>query len=220
MTVPIHVLIADDHEIVRKGLHALIDTKVGFEVVGEARDGEEAVRKALSLKPDVILLDLEMPRKNGVEAIREIRKENPDARILVLTSFSDDTRVFSAVKGGALGYLLKDSSPQELLCAIEAVFRGRPSLDPNIAMLLIRELGQASELPPTQDPLTPRETQVLKLLAQGLSNRDIAGQLTVSERTVGVHVSGILSKLHLANRTQAALYALREGLASLDEQGT
>ena len=217
MTGSIRMLIVDDHEIVRKGLCALIDSKPGFEVVGEARDGDGAVQMARRLSPDVILMDLEMPGKDGIAAIREIVAEDAATRILVLTSFSDDQRVLAAIKGGALGYLLKDSSPQDLLRAIEAVYRREPSLDPGIAMCLIRELNQPSDQPPTRDPLTSREVEVLKLVAQGLGNREVAQVLAISDRTVGVHISNILSKLHLANRTQAALYALREGLIRLDE---
>ena len=217
MTETIHILIADDHAIVREGLRALIDTERGMELVGEAADGVEAVLRARSLQPDVILLDLVMPRKDGIEAISEIKRENPEARILVLTSFAEDDKVFPAIKAGALGYLLKDSSPQELLQAIREVYRGESSLHPAIARKLIRELNRPPEnLPPTEEPLTEREVEVLSLVARGLSNQEIADRLVVSERTVRTHVSNILGKLHLANRTQAALYAVREGLAGLD----
>jgi NarL family two-component system response regulator LiaR len=216
MTETIHILIADDHAIVREGLRALIDTERGMELVGEAADGVEAVLRARSLQPDVILLDLVMPRKDGIEAIGEIKQENPEARILVLTSFAEDDKVFPAIKAGALGYLLKDSSPQELLQAIREVYRGESSLHPTIARKLVREISQPSDLPATEEPLTEREVEVLSLVARGLSNQEIADRLVVSERTVRTHVSNILGKLHLANRTQAALYAVREGLASLD----
>ena len=216
MTESIRILIADDHAIVREGLRALIDAKPDMEMVGEAADGIEAVLKARSLQPDVILLDLVMPRQDGIEAIREIKQENPNARILVITSFAEDEKVFPAIKAGALGYLLKDSSPQELLHAIRDVYQGRSSLHPTIALKLIRELSRPSDLPPTEEPLTEREVEVLRLVAQGLTNQEIAKKLVISERTVGTHVSNILEKLHLANRTQAALYALREGLASLE----
>jgi NarL family two-component system response regulator LiaR len=215
-TDSIRILIADDHDLVRKGLTSLMTAKPGMEVVGEAADGVEAVHLARSLRPDVILLDLVMPRKGGIEAIKEIKQENPNARILVVTSFAEDERVFPAIKAGALGYLLKDSSPQELLRAIRDVYQGKSSLHPTIAFKVIRELNRPPEdLPPTEQPLTEREVEVLKLVAQGLSNREIGMELVISERTVGNHISNILDKLHLANRTQAALYALREGLASL-----
>jgi NarL family two-component system response regulator LiaR len=212
----IRILIADDHAVVREGLRTLITTKPGMQVVGEAADGVEAVLQVRTLQPDVILLDMVMPRKDGLQAIKEIKKENPSARILVLTSFDDDERVFSAIKAGALGYLLKDSSPQQLLAAIRDVYHGRSSLHPAIALKVIRELSQPSDLPPTEEPLTEREMETLRLIARGLTNQEIGEKLTISERTVGKHVSNILNKLHLANRTQVALYALRRGLAKLD----
>ena len=217
MKKPIRIFMADDHAIVRKGLRTLIESESDMEVVGEASDGVEAVLKVRSLQPDVILMDLVMPRQGGVEAIIEIKKENPDARILVLTSFAEEEKVFSAIKAGALGYLLKDTSPEQLLQAIHDVYRGESSLHPTIALKLIRELRQPSNLPPTNDPLTEREVEVVKLVAQGFTNQEIAATLFISERTVGNHIGSMLSKLHLANRTQVALYALREGLASLDE---
>jgi two-component system, NarL family, response regulator LiaR len=217
MADAIRVLIADDHAVVREGLRGLISSEPGMEVVGEAKDGVETVLKAHALRPDVILVDLVMPRKDGIQAITEIKKNDPAARILVLTSFAEDDKVFPAIKGGALGYLLKDSSPQELLQAIRDVHHGESSLHPAIARKLIRELSQPSDLPLAEEPLTEREVDVLRLVAQGLSNDEIGERLFISERTVRTHVSNILGKLHLANRTQAALYALREGLASLDD---
>ena len=216
MDETIRILIADDHAIVREGLRALIATEPGLELVDEAADGVEAVDKVRALRPDVILLDMMMPRKDGLGAIQEIIADSPDARILVLTSFAEDEKVFPAIKAGALGYLLKDSSPQELLQAIRNVHRGEASLHPTIARKLMRELNQPPSLPPTNDPLTEREVEVLKHVAQGLSNDEIAERLVVSERTVRTHVSHILDKLHLANRTQMALYAVREGIAKLD----
>jgi NarL family two-component system response regulator LiaR len=213
----IRILIADDHPVVRKGLRSLINIKSGMKLVGEAENGLEAVEKARSLQPDVILLDLVMPHMGGLEAISRIKQDNPDARILILTTFAEDDLVFPAMKAGALGYLLKDSSPEMLLQAIRDVSQGGSSLHPAIARKLIRELNQPPDLPPTDDPLTEREVEVLRLVAQGLSNQAIADKLVLSEGTVRIHISNILGKLHLANRTQAALYALRKGLANLDD---
>jgi NarL family two-component system response regulator LiaR len=216
-TESIRILIADDHAVVREGLQTLIGTEPGMEVAGEAADGVEAVHLARSLKPDVILLDMMMPRKDGLEAINEIMDQDADSRILVLTSFSHDDKVFPAIKAGALGYLLKNASPQALLQAIRDVDQGEPTMSPDIASKLMRELQRSADLPPTEEPLTEREVDVLRLVAQGLTNQEIAEALTIGVGTVRTHVSNILAKLHLANRTQAALYALREGLAPLNE---
>ena len=216
MTEEIRILIVDDHAIVREGQRALIETEPGMTLVGEATNGEEAIQMARDLNPDVIFMDLFMPGVGGIEAIEAIKAENREARILVLTSFAEDEMVFTAVKAGALGYLLKDASPDELLTAVRNVNRGEPAMNSIIANKLMREIRRESDLPPTEEPLTVREVEVLKLVAQGKSNQEIAETLVISERTVRTHVSNILSKLHLANRTQAALYALREGLADLD----
>jgi len=217
-TKTIRVLIADDHPIIRDSLRTLIETEPNLKLVGEAVDGEEAVRKTLKLKPDVILMDLVMPVKDGLQAISEIKNALPEVSILVLTSFSDEDKVFPAIRAGALGYLLKDSSPQELLKAIYDVHRGEASLHPSIAIQLIREINRPSDLPPVENPLSERELEVLKLVAQGLTNQEIATRLVRSEWTIRTHVRNILGKLHLANRTQAALFALREGLAELEEK--
>jgi NarL family two-component system response regulator LiaR len=217
MTSPIRVLICEDHAIVRKGIRALLSTEAGIEIIGEAGNGAEAVTQAAALNPDVILMDLMMPDLDGIEATRQITAQHPEAHILVLTSFAADDKVFPAIKAGALGYLLKDSGPDELVQAIQQVAKGEPSLEPAIARKLLLELHHPPEAPLTQDPLTGRELDVLRLISQGLSNREIAEQLVITERTVCTHVSNILSKLHLASRTQAALYALKEGLSSLDD---
>ena len=217
MPQPIRILITDDHAIVREGLRALIGGKPDMELAGEAADGEEAIHKARSLRPDVILMDLVMPRKNCIEAIEEIKRENPDARILVLTSFAEDDQVLSAIKAGALGYLLKDSSPQELIEAIRCVYRGESSLHPAVARKLILGFGHQQNAKPDVNTITEREMEVLKLVARGLSNQAVAEHLHIGEGTVRFHVSNILSKLQLENRTQAVLYALREGLVTLEK---
>ena len=219
--LPIRVLLTDDHAIVRKGVRALLATERDIQVVGEACDGEQAVAQAESLCPDVILMDLVMPKLDGIEAIRRIMSKVPSTRILVLTSFAADEKVFPAIKAGALGYLLKDSGPEELVGAIRQVHRGEPSLEPSIARKVLLELSR----PPTQksltvDPLTERELDILRHVAQGCSNKEIALKLALSELTVRTHVSNILGKLHLASRTQAALYALQKGITSLQDMPT
>ena len=217
-TLPIRVLLTDDHAIVRKGVRALLATERDIEVVGEAGNGAEAIAQAGTLCPDVILMDLMMPQLDGIEATRQITAKFPSIRVIVLTSFAADEKVFPAIKAGALGYLLKDSGPEELLRAIHRVHRGEPSLEPSIARKVLLELSH----PPTQksltaDPLTERELDILRLVAQGCSNKEIALKLSVSELTVRTHVSNILGKLHLASRTQAALYALQKGISSLED---
>ena len=191
--------------------------KPGLKVVGEAQDGNEAVCKAQELQPDVIIIDLVMPNKDGITAIREIKQNIPNARILVFTSFSNDERVFASIKAGALGYLLKDSSHQELLQAIETVYKGKPYISPVVTLKIMNNFSNSSELRPPKNPLTTREIEVLKLVAEGLSNKEISMKLSISQRTVGHHVSNILAKLNLANRTQMVLYALREGLTSVSK---
>ncbi len=221
MSEKIRVLVADDQAIVRKGIHALLATESNIEVVGEAENGKEAIKLVEKLNPDVILMDLQMPEMGGIEAISHITASQPNARILVLTSFATDDKVFPAIKAGALGYLLKDSSPEELVRAIGQVHRGESSLHPTIARKVLQELSRplAPEQKPTDEPLTEREVDVLRLITRGLGNQQIADRLIISEATVRTHVSNILSKLHLASRTQAALYALQKGLASLDDAG-
>ena len=208
----VRVLIVDDHAIVRKGIRALLSEAGGFEVVAEADNGQAAVLRAHESQPDVILMDLLMPGMDGIEATRQIISQQPQARILVLTSFAADNKVFPAIKAGALGYLLKDSSPGELIRAIRQVHRGEPSLHPTIARKLLQEIARPADLQPAPEALTAREVMVLQLIAQGLRNQEIADRIAVAESTVRAHVSRILAKLHLASRTQAALYAVREGL--------
>jgi NarL family two-component system response regulator LiaR len=220
MNGSIRVLVADDHEIVRKGICALLDTVPDIEVVGEAHDGREAIAEAQRLLPDIILMDLVMPGTDGVEAIRRIRAFRPEVRVLVLTSFCGDDKLFPAIKAGAAGYLLKESGPQELVQAIRQVHGGQSALHPAIARKVLQGLAQPAPRGPAADVLSDREIEVLRLVAIGQSNGDIARRLGISEATVRTHVSNILAKLHLYSRTQAAVYALREGLASLHEAGT
>ena len=214
----IKVLLVDDHAIVRKGIIALLATESDIQVIGEAGNGADAIIQAEALKPDVILMDLVMPEVDGIEAIQKITAKIPTSRILVLTSFSTNDKVFPALKAGALGYLLKDSNPSELIEAIRQVNRGESWLHPAVARKVLFELTHAGT-PAEAELLTSRETDVLGLLAQGLSNREIAEHLVISDATVRTHVSSLLAKLHLTSRTQAALYALREGIASLENGG-
>ena len=209
---PIRVLVVDDQAIVRKGIRALLAEVESIAVVGEAANGAEAVDQAQALDPDVTLMDLAMPVMDGIEAIRQITARQAGACILVLTSFTGDANIFAAIKAGALGYLLKDSDPSDLIRAIEQVSRGEPSLHPSIAMQVLKELRRPAPKTPSPDALTAREVEVLRLVAKGLSNREIAAQLTTTEATIKTHVSSVLSKLQLANRVQAALYALQEGV--------
>jgi DNA-binding NarL/FixJ family response regulator len=216
---PIRVLLVDDHAVVRKGMRALLDREAGIEVAGEAENGDQAVHAADRLRPDVILMDLEMPGTGGIEATRQITAHHPETRIVVLTSHAAEEDVFPALKAGALGYLLKHSAPEEVLQAIRQAHRGETVLHPSIARMVLQELNRPAQVkqPRTTEPLSERELEVLRLLARGMSNQEIADTLVVGEATVRSHVSSILRKLQLASRTQAALYALREGLASLDE---
>ncbi|HJZ46462.1 MAG TPA: response regulator transcription factor [Roseiflexaceae bacterium] len=218
MMLPIRVLVVDDHLVVRAGIRGLLTTELDIEVVGEAANGAEAVARAAELQPDVILMDLVMPQMDGIAAIERIIASQPTARILVLTSFDADDKVFPAIRAGALGYTLKDFGPAELVRAIQRVHRGDSSLHPTIARKVLHELAHPPQRSPTAEPLTKREVEVLRLVARGESNQAIAAELGIGERTVRVHVSNILSKLHLASRTQAALFALQEGIAALDSE--
>ncbi len=217
----IKILVVDDHMVVREGLCALLTPRNGMEVVGEAADGAEAVEKALTLNSDVILMDLNLPVKSGLEATADIIKENPAARILVLTSFDEEGDVSAAIRAGALGYVLKNTSTQELFHAIRGVTMGSLSVSPGITQTLVKNFHQPASTPspsvPTSD-LTERELDVLRDLAHGLSNQEIAGELQIEKSTVRSHISSILSKLDLENRTQAALYAVEMGLGRSREE--
>jgi NarL family two-component system response regulator LiaR len=215
MTTPIRVLVTDDHAIVRKGLRALLATEPRIEVVGEAHDGEQAITEAQRLRPDVILMDLVMPGIDGIEATRRIKACQPDVRVLVLSSYAADEQISCAIRAGASGYLLKDSSPGELVRAIQRVYEGESWLAPAVARQVLDKVRGTSGSEREPAVLTAREVEVLRLVARGQNNRRIAEQLEISEATVRGHVSNILAKLNLSNRTQAALYALREGLVSL-----
>lgn len=209
----LRVLICDDHEVVRRGIRSVLIEDGGFEVVAEAANGQQAIAHALRLRPDVILMDLVMPLMDGVEATHRILQEWPEARVLVLTTFVADDRVIPAIKAGVLGYLLKDSTPDQLLQAVRQIGRGEPSLPPTIARKLMNEISHPAE--PSVDGLSERELEVLRLVVEGLSNREIANRLVISEPTVRAHMTSILSKLHLNTRTQAALHAVKAGLVRL-----
>jgi NarL family two-component system response regulator LiaR len=216
---PIRVLLVDDHAVVRKGLRALVDRESGIEVVGEAESGERALELHGRLRPDVVLMDLEMTGIGGTDATRRISETHPEAKIVILTSHAAEEDVFPALKAGAAGYLLKHSPPEEVLRAIRRAHAGETVLHPAIARMVLNDLRRPprSTRAPTTDPLSERELEVLRLIARGMSNQEIADHLVVGEATVRSHVSAVLRKLQLASRTQAALYALREGLASLDD---
>jgi NarL family two-component system response regulator LiaR len=205
------VLLVDDHAVVREGLRSFLELQDGIEVVAEAADGEAAVRAAEAWKPDVVLMDLVMPRLDGVGAMRELRRRLPNARVIVLTSFPDDDRLLPAIRAGAAGYLLKNADPHEVVRAVRAAHAGEALLDPGVAARLVEAIAQ----PPGAEPaerLTPREREVLALIARGMPNKLIARELEISEKTVKTHVGHVLAKLGVTDRTQAALQAVREGL--------
>ncbi len=211
----IRVLVVDDHTVVREGLQALLETEPDITVVGSAADGEAAVTRAHALSPDVVLMDLVMPRVSGLDAIQRLREDVPSARVLVLTSYDDDERIYQAIEAGAVGYLLKDVGPHELIKGIREVHEGTSALDPDVAQALVRRMQGTREQSPL-DALTGRERDVLARMAQGDSNHDIARSLSISEPTVRTHVSHVLRKLSVPNRTQAALVAVKSGLAASD----
>lgn len=215
MTKPIRILIADDHTVVREGIRTMLEPKPDMEFVAEAVDGLEAIEKCQLYQPDVVLIDLVMPRMNGQEAIQKILEQNPETKILVLTSFSEEATVIKALQAGAKGYLLKDSSPQDLVQAIYRVNDGEMWVYPQMMGKVLSKLIRPATEETSEDHITEREMEVLKLIATGMSNQEIALELHISEGTVRFHVTNLLSKLELANRTQLALYALRNGMATL-----
>ena len=215
MSDPIRILIAEDHPVVRHGLRGFLETCADLEVVAEAEDGFQAVALARDLVPDVILMDLQMPKMNGLEAIDQIMAFSPATRIIVLTSYTKDEYLFPAMRAGALGYLLKDVEPAELVSAIRAAAHGQATLHPSVASRLVQAIDNTDN--DSLSDLSERELDVLRLIARGQSNKEIAETLTIAEGTVKSHVSNILSKLHLAHRTQAALYALERKLVPIGE---
>jgi NarL family two-component system response regulator LiaR len=210
VTPAIRVLLVDDHPVVRQGLRALLSTHDGIDVVGEADDGAAAVTAAERLSPDVVLMDVVMPGMDGVEALRRIGERRPQTRVVMLTSYADEQQAMEAVDAGASGFLLKDASPRDVAAAIRAAHRGEAVLHPSVAAKLLAERRRP---PAAHADLTARELEVLRLIARGLQNKQIAAQLHLSEKTVKTHVSAILRKLDVTDRTQAAMYAVRERLA-------
>jgi NarL family two-component system response regulator LiaR len=209
---PITVLIVDDHAVVRRGLRSFLESEGDIQVVGEAASGEDAIAQVQELLPDVVLMDLVMPGMDGIATTRQIRHLSPTCRVLVLTSFSEDDKVFPSIKAGAMGYLLKDVPAEDLGRAIRSVAKGEFLLHPDIAGKVLDELHTTQTVAPSLSDLTPREVEVLTLVARGYTNKEIAHELCIAVRTVKAHVSNILSKLHAIDRTQAALYAVRQGL--------
>ena len=209
----IRILVVEDQTVVRDGIVAILSCQPDLDIVGEAENGIRAVELARKHRPEVVILDLVMPLQDGLTTIPQLKLIDPDIRILVLTSFSESDRVYQAIKAGAMGYLLKDTTRTQLLQSIRDVACGQASIHPSIAMKVIHEFDQESEAD-GMEPLTQRESETLRLIARGLSNQEIANALVVNERTIAKYVSNILNKLHVSNRTQAALYAIREGLTT------
>jgi len=213
----ISVLIVDDHAIVRRGLRAFLESEGDIEVIGEAADGTEAIQKVQELLPNVVLMDLVMPGLDGISAIRKIGQVSPNSHVLVLTSFGEKDKVFAAIRAGAMGYFLKDTRAEDLGRAIRSVAQGELHLDAEIASKVLEEFATIRTEAPALANLTPREVEVLTLIAKGRTNKEIASELNISLKTVKTHVSNILSKLHMVDRTQAALYAMRQGLVPGDQ---
>ncbi|MFV9503651.1 MAG: response regulator [Oscillochloridaceae bacterium umkhey_bin13] len=212
----ITVMLIDDHRVVRQGLRDFLELQGDIEIVGEAASGEEGAQLARELLPDVVLMDLVMPGIDGVETTRRVKTASPSTKVIVLTSFADDDKVFPAIKAGAISYLLKDISPEDLAHAIRAAQRNEAVLHPEVAAKLMQEFSTPRPGEAPVEQLTPREMDVLRLIAKGRSNKEIADTLIVSEKTIKTHVSNILSKLHLADRTQVAIYALRKRLVPME----
>ena len=208
-------MVVDDHPVLRDGLSAVLSTQPDFRVIGEAESGAEAVRKVVELGPDVVMLDLEMPEMDGVETLKRLREHNPDIRVIVFTAFDADERILAAVQAGAQGYLLKGAPRGQIFEAVRVVHSGDSLLQPVVASKLLRQMSQTAESPDALGSVTSRESEVLNLLALGLQNKEIAGQLGISERTVKFHVGSILSKLNAGNRTEAVTIALQRGLVEL-----
>jgi DNA-binding NarL/FixJ family response regulator len=215
MQTSIRILVADDHPIVRDGLIAILNTQPDFEVIGEAATGPQTVEQVRTLRPDVVLLDLEMPELDGVEALRKLREINSDARVIVFTAFDTDERILGAVRAGARGYLLKGAPREEIFQAIRVVHAGGSLLQPIVASKLLRQVSQEQASLPGPETLTARELEVLRLLARGLENKEIAAELVIAERTVKFHVSSIQAKLGAGNRTEAVVIAAKQGLIKL-----
>jgi DNA-binding NarL/FixJ family response regulator len=215
MQTPIRILVADDHPIVRDGLIAILNTQPDFEVIGEAGTGPQTVERVTTLRPDVVLLDLELPGIDGVEALRQLRQIGSEARVIVFTAFDTDERILGAVRAGARGYLLKGAPREEIFHAIRVVHAGESLLQPIVASKLLRQVSQEQAALPGPEPLTPRELEVLRLLARGLENKEIAAELVIAERTVKFHVSSIQGKLGAGNRTEAVVIAAKQGLIKL-----
>ncbi len=212
MTTAIRVLVADDHPIVRDGLVAILSTQPDIDVIGEAANGREVIERVALLRPDVLLLDLEMPEMDGVEALRRLRDSGATVRTIVFTAFDSDERILGAVQAGAQGYLLKGAPRDELFEAVRVVYAGGSLLQPVVTSKLLRRISAGPAPTPTSEPLTPRELEVLRLMARGLQNKEIANELVISERTVKFHVSSILQKLDAGNRTEAVTIAIQQGM--------